>query len=428
MFLRYSLVLLAIIALLAYPAVLEEFRFTYRTYRYVFLESGWVIEVTVAFWEPLVAGRSATVDLAFEVKESRQGTLISITSARISTGNVSVSSYIGLFRGAGERRSASLAIELSEPRYSKLNPGDSRIEFLTLAIEGYVGNATSRTLFMKEYRIPVLVVAPAGSLKVSVEIPWSLRVGSDASMAVVVSNRGSNTIYNVEVKVYVNSSLLDVAYYPVIEPSSSKVHVVNFKARSVGLHIVTVNCRYLTQEYGLQSLTYQSMFYVKSQHSIAITLTSAGGATRIIGLVSPPVDTRVYVEASLDGVRWVPVANTTPGSDGLFEVTIKDVKGDIVMLRARIPETDTTFESISNVVALANTTKVEAKTITVTTTQTQFITVTRTMQPQPQTPLTPITTATETAPSGTPTLQVIVIVLALSFLLASMLLFLFRRR
>jgi len=378
---RHLLGLLAILALAVPTMGFEEPRFTHREYGYVVVESNWVLEVKVELWEPWVPGRFAEIDVVFEVKEAVENSILSIVSVTASTGSVSTSSYVGIFKRAGDRRSISLSLELSEPRYTKLKPGDHVIEFLSLSIRGYVENLTGRSFFSRNLLIPVLLASPSGALRLSIDSTTSIRVGTETLLNVLISNRGANTIYHVEVSFYANETLLDVAYYPWIEAGSSKYIYLQFKPTKSGAYIITAKVRYITQEYGVQNLTYQTLVYAKTQHFLSIALANTGKETWLVGVVSPATNTTVYIEASSDGLSWAPLAIITPRVDGVFTIPIKTEKEKRILLRARIPDTEKTFESTSNVEVLENTsqtlreTPFEARTVTHIVTQTVVQTV-----------------------------------------------------
>ncbi len=378
---RFSLAFLAILVLATPVVALEEPMFTYRNYGYVVVENGWVIEFRVGFREPLVPGKVATVDVVLEVKEAMEGSTLSIVSVTASTGNVSTSSYVGVFKKAGDRKSLSLSLELSEPRYAQLKPGDHVVEFLSFTIAGYVENATSRSFFTRHIKVPAIIASPAGALKLLIEAPASVEVGASISLNILLSNRGANTIYHVSLSLYVNESLLDVVYYPLIEPGSTKQISINFKPGRGGVYVLTAKARYVTQELSALNLTYQALIYAKTRHYISIAPTTVDGEARLIGVVSPVTDVKVYIEVSLDGLSWTSIATVSPGSDGMFTIPVKTGERKYVLLRARIPDTERTFESISNIVVLENTTQtqvkppVEVRTVTYTVTQTMVQTV-----------------------------------------------------
>ncbi|MCC6044279.1 MAG: hypothetical protein LM584_03220 [Desulfurococcaceae archaeon] len=427
---RSYLALLAILLLAAPTVALEEPRFTYRSYGYVLVESGWVVEVRVGFWEPLVPGRVAVLDLDFEVREAVAGSKLSIVSVAASTGGVSSSSYVGVFSKVGDRRSLSLHLELSEPRYAKLRPGDQVVELLLLSITGYVENATARSFFTRDLRIPAIIASPAGALKLSIDVPTSVRVGSTATLSIVISNRGANTLYHISVSLYVNESLLDVIYHPSIEPGSSRYATVQFNPTRGGAYVLTAKARYVTQEYGPLNLTYQALVYAKTQHSITITLATPSGEAHVIGVISPPTDTRVYIEASLDALNWIPVATITPRGDGTFIAPVKTGERGYLLVRARIPETERTFESTSNIVVLENVTQTQAKPLVETRTVTYTHVITQTLVQTVQAP--PLQSPTQGGQAGltvqgAPT-TIIAGILAAGIIVGSMLLLVFRRR
>jgi hypothetical protein len=122
---------------------------------------------------------------------------------------------------------------------------------------------------------------------------------------VLISNRDANTVYHVEVSFYANETLLDVTYYPWIEVGSSKYVYLQFKPIKSGAYIITAKVR--------------------------------------------------YIEANSDGLSWAPLAIITPRVDGVFATLIKIEKEKRILLRARIPDTEKTFESTSNVEVLENT-------------------------------------------------------------------------
>jgi CARDB. len=424
---RSLLALLAILVLVAPTMALEEPRFTYRSYGYVVVEEGWVIEVRVGFWEPLVPGRVARVDVAFEVMEAVEGSTISIVSVTVSTGSVNTSSYVGVFRKAGDRRSLSLSLELSEPRYTRLRPGDHVIELLSLTIKGYIENGNGRSFFSRNLQIPAILASTPGALRLFIDVPANVRVGTNIPLYVVLSNKGANTIYHVSVSLYVNETLLDVIYYHSLEPGSTRHVNMQFKPSKGGAYVLTAKAKYITQEYGTLNLTYQALVYAKTQHQISIAPAPTSGGAQIVGVVSPPTDTKIYVEVSLDGLNWAPATIVTAGGDGMF-VTPVTVEGRYMILRARIPETEKTFESISNIVVLEDITQarvnppVEVRTVTHTVTQTMVQTV--------QAPALPNQTPGEgfELPTQNVSLPLVAAILMVGVVVGSVLLILFRRR
>ncbi len=424
---RSLLGLLTILALTIPTIAFEEFRFTHREYGYVVIESNWVLEVRVGLWEPWVPGRFAEVYIVFEVKEAVKDSTLSIVSVTASTGNVSTSSYVGVFKRAGDRKSISLALELSEPRYTQLKPGDHVIEFLTLSIRGYVENFTKRSFFSRDLRIPIILASPPGALRLSIDAPTSVRVGAEVSLNVLLSNRGANVAYHVEVSLYANETPLEVVYYPSVEAGSSKFINLKFKPSKRGAYIITAKVRYLTQEYGVQNLTYQTIIYAKTQHFLSIALTTIGEKAWLVGVVSPVTDTNVYIEVSSNGLIWAPVATVTPRDDGMFFVPVKTGEERRILLRARIPSTEKTFESISNIEVLETMTQAQVKTILET--KTVMHTVTQTVIQTVKVPVTPNQTQREQLEPRTPGTPLLLItgILMIGIAAGSILLILFRR-
>jgi hypothetical protein len=304
------------------------------------------------------------------------------------------------------------------------------VELLLLSITGYVENATARSFFTRDLRIPAIIASPAGALKLSIDVPTSVRVGSTVTLSIAISNRGANTLYHISVSLYVNESLLDVIYHPSIEPGSSRYATVQFNPTRGGAYVLTAKARYVTQEYGPLNLTYQALVYAKTQHSITINLATPGGEARVIGVISPPTDTRVYIEASLDALNWIPVATITPRGDGTFIAPVKTGERGYLLVRARIPETERTFESTSNIVVLENVTQTQAKPLVETRTVTYTHVITQTLVQTVQAP--PLQSPTQGGQAGltvqgAPT-TIIAGILAAGIVVGSMLLLVFRRR
>ena len=424
------LVLLAVAALAVSPG---EPRFTYREYGYIIVEGGWVIEVKAGFWEPWIPGSKAEVQVELLAREAAPQSRASIVSVTVSTGSVNSSYYAGLLLGAGDRRALTMQLELSEPKYSSLKPGDSILEFFTLTVKGYIEGPEGRTFFSRSFTIPVIVAIPSGMIKVSVEGQRVVRLGEEAGLSVVLQNRGSSQVYHLEVMVYVNGSAVETAYYPLLDPGSTRVLTVKFKPVEPGAYMVAVHVRYLSPGYGALNAAYATIVYVKASYIITLSQPVATGeGFKLVGYISPQplAETPVYIESSIDGVTWSPVEALTPTREGLFVTSVKLGREGFLLVRARVPETGKTLESISNVVVLANTTIPQlqraAETVTVAKTETRTVPHTVTVTVAPPSPQTPL--AQETLTPGVPAQLAALAVVAVGALIGLALLLIFRRK
>lgn len=344
--------------------------FQTRVYSFIIDAEGWILKISIEFSEPWIAGAESRVTVTASSLEYQAGSVLSIFRVKATVGGSSAEGYLGVFMGIGEVRSVTLSIPLAGDYYSEIKAGSSVIESLSLRVEGYVKFNDDKVLFHRDFNVPVLIVSMTGHLKVSLEAPSVVKAPSAIPLRVIIVNMGESRAYNVWVNIYVNNALSYARYYSILEPGKWEVLTWSYATLDPGVYRVEVKVNYVSSEYAeYESLAVKTV-YVKRETTVAIVsdeaLTQAeipglgikaiqalidrGSSITVKGLINPPGVYDVILEASRDLVIWAPIATLRSDGRGFFTSTVKFNVTGFTLVRARVPESEYSFEALSNMI------------------------------------------------------------------------------
>ncbi len=344
--------------------------FQTRIYSFIVDVEGWILKISIEFSEPWIAGAESRVTVTADSLEYSVGSVLTIFRVKATVGGSSVEGYLGVFTGIGEARSVTLSIPLTGEYYSRIKAGDSVLDILSLSVEGYVEFKGGRVLFHRNFAVPVLIVSLTGHLKVSLEAPGVVKAPSTVSLLVTIFNMGESRAYNIWVNIYVNSALIYARYYDILEPGKWKVLTWSYTALDPGVYRVEVKVSYVSSEYAEYESIAVKTIYVKREVTVAIVsdevstqaeipelgvkalqaLVEQGGSITVKGLINPPGVYDVILEASRDLSIWTPIATLKSDSKGVFTSTVKFNVTGSTLVRVRVPETEASFEALSNII------------------------------------------------------------------------------
>jgi len=347
--------LLLISSTLIHRCVVAE-EFTVRRYSYVYRALGWVLQVDISTVIPWISGSTAHVNVSIRAMEYVRDSMLSVTSLTISTGNVSVSRYVGSFTYVDEVKEFTMSLPVVEPGYTAIKPGESMNAIISIQLDGYVEDVInrSRSGFSGNFSFPIVVSSPPSTLMLSVDSPKT--VEADAGyfqVLITVTNIGSTPAYNTYLVMYINGSLYRAIYLRTIEQNNVTKTRVLINVDKPGVYLISAIANYTTPTGAVgHSLAY-AITVVKSRPEITISsslsTTSVFTPVEIRGLVSVPLNDVVTIEISRDSIEWWGLSTIFVEGNSFRYVWVPNNSGTY-MLRASIPESYLYLPSRSNII------------------------------------------------------------------------------
>ncbi|MEM4441637.1 MAG: hypothetical protein QXN02_01845 [Ignisphaera sp.] len=333
--------------------VMQSSRDQKRSASYIITVDDWVLEFHVSFPWIWIAGSVADIDAVFRVREVGKGSL-TIYSLRVSTGEIDVSTYVGMFSRVGEEKSVTLNLPTIDPHYL-LDSKSSTLIDLYIYVSGYVESYNGREFFTENFTvraIPINILPSVVRLSLSVDKYDTIYI-----IDVRASNDSPNPLYNVYLMMYVNSSLYTSIFYRIMLPFNTTSTRFPLYLDKQGIYIITAVINYTTSEGFVGYSIASTKIYVKGVPRIILqmntSVTYVFKPVKIYGSATPVQGLRLILENSIDGIDWNRVEEITTDSEGRFSyVWIPNTSGTY-LFRVRNIESELLRESLSNIVAVS---------------------------------------------------------------------------
>ncbi|MEM1541818.1 MAG: hypothetical protein QW101_06510 [Ignisphaera sp.] len=324
-----------------------------RSASFIITVDEWVLEFHVSFPWVWIAGSVVDIDTVFRVREVGKGGL-TIYSLRVSTGEIDVSKYVGMFSRVGEEKSITLSLPTIDPRYLFDNKSSTLID-LYIYIGGYVESYKGREFFTRNFTvraIPVNILPSVVRLSLSVDKYDAIYI-----IDVQASNNYPNPLHNVYLMMYVNSSLYTSVFYRIMSPFNITSTRFPLPTDKQGVYIITAVINYTTSEGFVGYSIASTKIYVKGVPRIILqintSVTYVFKPVRLYGSANPVQGLKLILETSIDGIDWNRVEEISTDNEGRFSyVWIPNTSG-IHLFRVRNIESELLRESLSNIVAVS---------------------------------------------------------------------------
>jgi len=352
-----SVIMLLTTSAIVYIQSVEEF--SVRRYSYVYEVYEWVLQINTTTVIPWIIGSIASVNISIYPVECKADSVLSITNLAISTGNISISRYIGIFNCSNEQRTTTITLPVVEPSLTSIKSGESRNIFVDIHLNGYIENSVdgARKNFSRSFSFPVVVSSPPSVLGLSIDSPKTVEADTRFFQVVVTAiNMGSTPLFNTYLAIYINGSLYRALYLRSIDPNNITKTVIPIAIDRPGIYIVSATANYTTPLGVTGYSLANAITVVKSRPSIYITSNTSTAKVfkpiEISGMVSTPIRSAISIEISQNGIEWQELSRIYVDGNSFRYIWTPNSSGTY-MLRAFLHPTDLYSSSTSNILHIS---------------------------------------------------------------------------
>jgi len=339
-----------LLSLFATPTLIAEESVKYT---FVFNLLDWVVKTELNVPKVLEEGTVATIETSFTIMEKGEGIMLTLTNFEVEIGNSVVSTYVGYFTYAGQKRALSLTIPILGVGKIEI-PGLTATTAITIRLRGYVTYADwTREDVNFTYSAPIIVQTPIAAPLVSLD---TTERDGKVFLSIILRNLGPHEIYNVYTMLYVNGSYYTMKFINVMRSGDYMVFIEPLNLKP-GIYVITSETSYVTV-YGVNKVAVASTRAIIPLIPLVTIEASTSHTTAlrtllINGRVEPRAIYPVVIEMSTDGGNsWRAIATIKTDELGYFAYNWKPYVTGKVYLRAKVAETELYKEALSRAILL----------------------------------------------------------------------------